>query len=155
MKKHEEEIPEFLEELKGEQPFHVPPTYFRSLQQDVMARIGQEDAKPRTAFFPTAFMAERWFRPVLALCACALIIAMVWINQSPEPAEVAINENFSQEEIEQYLLVYLDDIDETYLYQEDLSGMDWIEETADLDESDKIWEGLLDELDEETLQEIF
>lgn len=159
MKKHDEDIPEFLRELKHDKPFATPPNYFRNMQDEVMTRIGNENAASVNVSLWEQLVQSiqgAWLRPAMAFGAVAvLIVASFILSGDRQGGELALSEEFSQEQLEQYLLANLDEFDEAYLYQEEITAIDWIEETEISEESEEIWEGLLDDLDEQTLQEIF
>lgn len=143
--------------------FSVPPTYFRELEADVMARIQQADE----ASAPEGFWARlsQWWaaapQPAFVLAGVALILTVIWMLR-PDPAQQPNGESlFAQAqaaELQAYiaehpeaftaeLVLEVADEDPAFTLSFDLTGLSE-------QEVDQVLDELLDELDEEALEEI-
>lgn len=155
----------FLSRLKAEDKgdgFTVPPVYFRELQENVIRRTARQPAAPgRWARWQQALdhLLPR-MHPVAVLAGLALIVAGVgWMTlRSTTPSSQQMLADASQEELQ----VYIED--HTHAFTTDLI-LEVAEDEAEIDlllpvdefseeEADRLLKDLLEEMDENTLQEI-
>lgn len=153
--KEEERLPDFLQEIKGDNPFRIPHNYFREFPEQIMEQIQKEkEARSQNAWW--RFLVSRWDalslpKPALALVMVLLISAIFWFNNSQN---LSLEENFTSMEIAQYVQEHIDDFEVSDFYVQELEGIDILGEEWKADEMEPILDDLMEDMDLETLQRI-
>ena len=155
------EIAPGLGDLKGKEYFSVPHNYFKQLPDRVFEQIRTEQAQPGL-LERLGYTLAAWFAPVkqpqyaLAYAAVlVLIVAAVFLNQSPKTQDLFAE--ISSEEAFEYVLANIDDYDALDIYALRAPSDDPIGGLNDIptEELGEALDGLLDELDIESLEELF
>ena len=167
---------EAREELSGLSPLlsrirqsepnvEAPENYFRNMQQDVLWRLKTEEKAAPATVRPTAW--ARWVtaafqtfkRPSYAVGFATVIIAVIaaiWIGSPNTPDETASLESLTQEETLAYIESNLEDFDTDLLAQTIADNTSWpvISDLSE-EETDRLMEELLEELDADSLDKLF
>ena len=113
---NEDHLPTFLKEMKKENPFQVPHNYFKQLPDRIMEEIIKEDqskSSGQQAWWQQVeeIFAKLWApKPILALASLLMLLG-VWFFW-PSQSQTDLFAEFSQDEIQQYVLENLDEFDE-------------------------------------------
>jgi len=159
-----EELAPNLARLRKQQPedgFSVHPSYFRELEQSVLNEVHRQPATKRR-FDWSGILS--WLlvgpRPVIALTTLALALAALWYLSAPAPESnlFAGSSEVAAEELRAYVHENLDDFSPGFIlevaeqdmaFETDLSLDDLSEEEIDI-----LLDEYLEELDQETLEDI-
>lgn len=164
IQKELEQIAPNLAQLRKQQPedgFTVHPSYFRELEQSVLNEVHQQPANKRRFYWSGVFS---WLltgpRPVMALATLAAVLAALWYLSAPAP-ESNLFAGFSgvdAGELRAYVHENLDDFspglifevaEQDVAFEIDLSLDDLSQEEVDI-----LLDEYLEELDQETLEDI-
>ena len=153
-----EDLPEFLRELQGENPFVTPHNYFRELPDQIMQRLHEETREtPQRSIFEMLQLRLQALltpQPAWAL-ALVVVVAAVFFFDRETPHEFAsVGNEMSTEEIATYVKSNIDDFDEFDFYVTETAEIDILGETLESLEVESLMDGLMDEMDLETLQRI-
>ena len=156
----EEKLPKFLQEMKEENPFQVPPEYFKHLSAQTWERMQNTQDRRGRQWIPASFRsavrtAGALLRPTVALGALALLIGLViwW----PNSGKIVGNEvMLTEQEILTYLAQNIDDFDVNELYDTDAVTMedihaDFLGDPSDELELEPVLEELIEDLDLEDI----
>ncbi len=168
IEKELEELSPMLSRLKGESTpdgFNVPPRYFRELPPEVMNRIQRETVSRHPGWWSSLqhFLAAL-FRPgvAIALAALALAIAAGIYLLAPRPAtgegDAYLFASLTPEEVQTYVNANLEAFDTELVIEMASASPDFsILPADDLngEELDQYLDDLLQEVDEETIEDIF
>jgi hypothetical protein len=157
-KYNKDQIPEFLKDLKRENPFQVPPNYFKHLPDQIMEKIVAEE-RERKAEHPgwwrylEGVLAHLWApKPILALASVLLVLGVwfFWLSSS-QPEYFA---EFTPDDIQHYVIEHLDEFDENYFHDVAPFTLSNIDNGWNPEEMDDLLDQIIDDLDEETIQNI-
>lgn len=154
----EDHLPEFLKDLKKENPFQVPHNYFKHLPDQIMEEIKAKEnsrqAKQNVWWHNLAGTITNFWapKPILALASLLLVLGL-WFFW-PSPGQSDFFAEFSQDDIQHYIIENLDEFDENYFYHVDPSTLSTIINGLDQEEMDDLMDQIIDDLDEETIQNI-
>ncbi len=148
-------LPDFLETYKHENPFVVPHNYFSELPDKVLDRIKEE--KHASLFQRLKDIYRRWalsgiLRPALAVASVLLIISvfLLWPNSTDQ---IAMSQ-LTQDEVRDYVINNIDEFEEEFFYIEEANDLDLLSESLEGDGLEELLDDLLDDIDEETIQNI-
>jgi len=150
-----------LRKQQREDGFTVHPSYFRELEQSVLNRIDKPVAKKRSIDWSGI---SSWLisgpRPALVLTTLALIVASVWYFSVPasDANLFAGSTEVDAEELRAYVTENLDEFSPGFILEvaeQDVAfDMDISLDDLSEEEVDVLLEEYLDELDQETLEDI-
>ena len=159
MKKNQshERLPEFLEEMRKDNPFVTPHNYFKELPDQVMVRIQSEKSRSKASnLHQVLSVFDRIFipKPAWTLAAVIIVASFFYMNR-PRPAAITlIDQEFTSADLAQYVQTHIDDFDESDFYYQGFEGTDLLAETLDPEDIDPIFNDLIDDIDLESLQRI-
>jgi hypothetical protein len=157
-KRPEEGIPEFLQGLKKQNPFITPHNYFKDLPDLIMQRIQKEaEQKITPSVFEVLWGFLRPFltpKPAWALALVVIVAGISFLDlEKPENA-LSLEDDVSMEEISNYVQLHLDEFEEDDFYTTEVAEIDILGESLDLEQMDPMFDGLIDDIDLETIQRI-
>ncbi|MBK8502739.1 MAG: hypothetical protein IPL46_11255 [Saprospiraceae bacterium] len=150
-------LPDFLREMRNDNPFVTPHNYFKELPDQIMSRIQSDKSGRQVSKWAQLLMAiDRIFIPKLAWALATVIIVtgLFYLNLPRPVATESFNQEFSATDIAQYVQTNIDDFDESDFYDHDLEAFDLLGESINNEDIDPIFHDLLDDIDLETLQRI-
>lgn len=159
-KEKEDQLPTFLQEMRGQNPFQVPPTYFKNLGEETWQRANPTRDRKGIRILPQGISSAfkvviRRLRPSLILGAIALLIglAVLWPSSS-EDAESAMA--LTETEILEYLEANVDDFELSELYDANALTMegvsiDMLGDPSQQLDLDPFYEELVEDLDLEDI----
>ena len=170
------ELSPFLNQLKKEDGFQVPPRYFETMQEAVFQKLEKEEINQKeTAPSWVEALLDRFFSPFreinrtqvqwslgLATVAILIFAGLLYFPNLSAVAEGGLNEKdylaeVTTEEMEQYISDHIEDIDDELLLEVggDLSELNYINTSGLEDEDvDIIIDDMIDDLDDNTLEEL-
>jgi hypothetical protein len=156
-KMDQESLPSFLEELRKDNPFKTPHTYFRELPDEIMGRVGEV----KRSGTETGRLKDWWEKWIIGarlqpawVIAIVIVISGVFLLQIPQPDSIPVGGDLTSGEIAEYVQLHIDDFEESDFYQADAIEMDILGETFENGVIDPILEDIMDDLDLETLQRV-
>ncbi|NND09445.1 MAG: hypothetical protein HKN87_23980 [Saprospiraceae bacterium] len=156
----DEKLPKFLQEMKDENPFQVPPEYFKNLSTQTWKRMQKTQESRGIRWVPDGFrFAIRatvgLLRPTMAFGAIALLIglAILWPNTEEFGGHGAM---LTEQEILTYIAENVDDFDVNELYWAEALTMeevpsDLLGDPSDELELEPVFEELIEDLDLEDI----
>ena len=142
-----ENLDSALAKYKKDDIYNTSGKYFDEMQKSVLNKLENKERSPKIV----SFGINKWMMGIAASLVI-LVAAIFAINQSSAPSDQLANN-----EIMEYLSIYVDDIDETdfarYLTEEDFSLAE--ETTINPDDIEKYLEENIDDINEEDLQQLF
>lgn len=148
-------LPNLLEAYQERNPFVVPHNYFKELPDKVLDRIKEE--KPSSLLFRLNIVLQQWaqraiLRPALAVASVVVIISvfLLWPNSADQIAMPQL----TQDEVMDYVISNIDEFEEEIFYIEEASDLDLLGESLEGDDLEELLDDLLDDIDEETIQNI-
>lgn len=168
IKKELEALSPLLSRLRKEsteEGFSVPPRYFKELPGEVMDRLQRESASHRRSWQASWQHLLAWlFRPGVALALASLVLAIaagIYLL-APRPASGETVENLlaslTPEEVEAYVNANLETFDTELVVEMAAASPDISILPGDElkgEELDQYLDKLLQEVDEQTLEELF
>lgn len=152
-----ERLPDFLKEMRNDNPFVTPHNYFKELPDQIMSRIQSENSRRQVpkgqqllSFFGRIFIPK----PAWALATVIVVAGLFYINLPRPAVTMSFEEEFSPNDIAQYVQNHIEEFDESDFYHLDFEASDVLIETLDPEEIDPIFDNLIDDIDLETLQRI-
>ncbi len=158
IRKELEELAPGLSKIKREQPFQVPPTYFKELPDEMLEKARQQPTGP--AWWSTL---GEWVSSLLTpqrlawqLAAIAVVVvAGIWMVRSHQPAEELPSvADLSVEEMQLYVSNNIDEFDVDILLEE--SNLTYIDvpllDTTAIEQ--EYLDEFLDDLDLNDLEEL-
>jgi hypothetical protein len=156
--RREEGIPQFLQDLKKEKPFITPHNYFKELPDLIMQRIQEEEVrKIKPSFAEVLWNLLRSYlspKPAWAL-AVMVVVAAVFFFELEKPSEMlTLEQAISTQEISNYVQSHIDEFDEHDFYTTEVAETDFLGESVTQEDLDPMLDGLIDDIDLETIQRI-
>lgn len=153
-----EEIPAFLQDLKKENPFITPHNYFKDLPDLIMHRIYQEaEQKVQPSVYEVLRNFLRPFltpKPAWALALVVVVAGIFFFDLEKPNASLTLEDGISTEEISEYVQLHLDEFEEYDFYTTEVAEIDILGESLGQEEIDPMFDGLIDDIDLETIQRI-
>ena len=152
-------LPEALHKLKEENPFVIPHNYFKTLPDEVMQKIRDEEATSKSLThgwksYLTSLLSPR---PAWALAAVLVVMGVwIWWSQdapSDTPAFV-IQQDLTEEEVLAYVTDHIDEFEEMDFYSEEAAQQDLFNEYFNEEELDPVLDELIEEVDVEMLEKM-
>lgn len=155
---NEEKLPDFLEDLRGENPFQTPHNYFKGLPDQIMQRIQEEKSQSQP---------DKWWhsltkilqstlvpKPVWAIATVLVVGAYFWMNNVNQLNINDLESDFTSVELAQYIQDHIDDFEVSDFYVHDLEDVDILSESMQDAEIEPLLDDLMEDIDLETLQRI-
>ncbi|MCB0684873.1 MAG: hypothetical protein KDC53_00060 [Saprospiraceae bacterium] len=154
----ERKLPDFLEDLRKENPFTTPHNYFDALPDQIMQRIHEENSRSLKNSWWEELL-SRWNlmlnpSPAWALAMVLIMGTVFWISNPNNHGTELLQDHFSANEIAEYVQNHIDEFEVSDFYAQDVDDIDILSETLRSDEIDPIFNDLMDDIDLETLQRI-
>ena len=153
------EAPFLAKRQRQEDGFQVPPGYFRELQDQVIARL-QEEEQPRASQPMT--LTDRWqrwkrtYRVAASLAATFVLLGLAWFLWRPSGSELPAQ--LTYDELHEYVQENIDDFELDillrYSYGEDVPEGLFPASDMEQDEIDRYLDQELDEIELESLEEL-
>ena len=142
-----ENLDSALTKYKKDDIYNTSGKYFDEMQKSVFSKLEKEERSPKII----SFGINKWMMGIAA-SLLILIVAFSAINQNPGD-----NKQLAENDIIEYLNIYVDDLDETviasYLDSDDINLSS--ENSINPDELENYLENNIDEFNEEELQQLF
>ena len=152
-----EELPDFLQEMRRDNPFKTPHNYFNALPEQIMQRIQEESTRTSQKWWQVLY--TKWQsrlspKPAWALAIVVIVAGLVFYNIPNTDSTQMLAGDFTSVEIAQYVQNHIDDFEVSDFYAQDMDDMEILGETIETDEIDPLLDDLMDDIDLETLQRI-
>lgn len=155
---NEEKLPDFLEEMRGENPFKTPHNYFRGLPDQIMQRIQEEKSQtqPDSWWNSLANIVQKALipKPVWALAMVLIVGGYFWMNNANQLHIQDLESDFTSGELAQYIQEHIDDFEVSDFYVHDFEDVDILGESMQDAEIEPLLDDLMEDIDLETLQRI-
>jgi hypothetical protein len=154
---NDEKLPDFLRELRKDNPFVTPHNYFKELPDKIMTRIQSDKSRSQVSKWDQILMSvDRIFlhKPVWSLATVIILAGLLYLKQPQPSNEISFDQEFSAIDIAQYVQTHIDDFDENDFYIHDPENLDLLGESIDSEDLDPNFDDLINDFDLETLQRI-
>jgi hypothetical protein len=152
-----ERLPDFLREMRRDNPFVTPHNYFKELPDQIMARIQSDKSRKQIPKWQQLLPIIDWIfrpKPAWAMATVIVVAGLLYVNLPNPVADVSFNQEFSTTDIAQYVQTHIDDFEESDFYRQGFEASDILGESLSTEDIDPIFNDLIDDLDLETLQRI-
>jgi len=155
IQKELQELAPTLSKMKKDNPFKVPVDYFIELPQDI--RKHTVEKKDSSGFLDQILQLLKQHRYAVSFSMISILVLFGFLvfQQGNNSVDQLSLDNFSQQEINEFVANNIDEFDEDMILQIALVDQDNTYDLQSHDELDEyIDEYLINEIDEETLEEI-
>lgn len=147
-------LPDFLETYRQKNPFVVPHNYFNELPDKVLERVKEDNHK--SGLYRHLSVIQNWrlreiLRPALAVASIIVVIGvfLLWPNATDQTMS-----QLTHDEVTDYVINNIDEFEEEFFYIEEADDLDLLGESLEGDGLEELFHDLLDDIDEETIQNI-
>jgi hypothetical protein len=144
-----------LSQMRSAEGYSVPPVYFKELQDKVLGRIQNEPQKEPVGYW-LRDLVQHYFKPRYALAMATVLIIIVAAVVFKGGDEASLLASISSEDAYEYVYGHITEYETMDLYTlADIEDADFLLDGFSDEELNDAIDALLDDIDTESLEELF